>query len=311
MTNRPISMLPSLLTLCNFSTGFISIILGIQSIFWRGQGQIEKSNSLFTSACLVIFLGMVFDMLDGRVARMTNSQSKLGGELDSLADVCTFGIAPAVILGSLWIRVMPSNAEWWSFAMVVGVIYACCAALRLAIYNLHISDEATGHFSGLPSPGAAGAVVGAALFFSQDYIKELWYSTYDSASENFLNAVTAGRDGRVVGVYAFSLYVMVIGLMMVSNFRFAHAANIWLGKTKKVYTLIFFIIVIALLSLERTRPIVLFLGFNAYILICLFVNIRNRLRHREEDIDRDMEEALNPEGEEVKEEIENGAQVKE
>ena len=99
----------------------------------------------------------------------------------------------------------------------------------------------------------------------------------------------AGRDSRVIAVYAFSLYVAVIGLMMVSNFRFAHAANIWLGKTKKVYTLVFFVIVFALLSLERTRPVVLFLGFNAYILVCLFVNIRNRLRHREEDIDHDME----------------------
>lgn len=303
-------MLPSLLTLCNFSSGFISIILGIQSIYWRGQGQIDKSNSLFTSACLVIFLGMVFDMLDGRVARMTNSQSKLGGELDSLADVCSFGIAPAVILGSLWIRVMPINAEWWSFAMVAGVIYACCAAIRLAVYNLHISDEATGHFSGLPSPGAAGAVVGAALFFSQDYIKQFWCSTYGSASENFLNGVMAGRDSRVIAVYAFSLYVAVIGLMMVSNFRFAHAANIWLGKTKKVYTLVFFVIVFALLSLERTRPVVLFLGFNAYILVCLFVNIRNRLRHREEDIDHDMEEALNPEGE-SKEDVEGAGETKE
>ena len=303
-------MLPSLLTLCNFSTGFISIILGIQSIFWRGQGEIAKSDSLFTSACLMIFLGMVFDMLDGRVARMTNSQSKLGGELDSLADVCTFGIAPAVILGSLWLRVMPSNAEWWSFAMVAGVIYACCAALRLAIYNLHISDEATGHFSGLPSPGAAGAVIGATLFFSQDYIRKIWYSLYNSTIDTTLGFITTGRDGRVVGIYIFSLYFMIIGLMMVSNFRFAHVANIWLGKTKKVYTLIFFLIIIALLSLEKTRPVVLFLGFNAYIMVCLFVNIRNRLRHREADIDHDMEEVLNPEGE-SKEEAESLAGTKE
>ena len=231
---------------------------------------------------------------------MTNSQSKLGGELDSLADVCTFGIAPAVILGSLWIRVMPDTAQWWSFAMVAGVIYACCAALRLAIYNLHISEEATGHFNGLPSPGAAGAVVGAALFLSQDYMKELWNSLYSLVAAN-VNGVspTVAADYKTAGLYVFSVYVIILGLMMVSSFRFAHAANIWLGKTKKIYTLLFFVIVFALLSLERTRNIVLFLGFNAYIVVCMFVNVRNRLKHREAEIDRDMEDALNPEGESV------------
>lgn len=305
LTNKNnISILPSLLTLCNFACGLLSIMFCLQSIYWRGLNDVAKSGGLFEKACLMIFFGMIFDMLDGRVARMTNSQCEFGGQLDSFADACTFGIAPATILAALWVRVMPENAEWWSLALAAGLIYACCAVLRLAIYNLHISEEAKHHFSGLPSPGAAGAIIGAVLFFTQPALINAWNWLYSSTVQSTLTKISttaAGKDYRVIAIYLFSVYVIIIGLLMVSHFRFAHAANIWLGKTKKLYSLLVIFLVITLLSVEATRSFALFLGFNAYVAICLFVNIRNRMKHREADIDRDIEEVLNIENREVDE----------
>ena len=145
---RKISILPSILTLCNFSCGIISIILCIESLFFKYNNEFELSNSYFIYACLIIFGGMVFDLFDGRVARMTHSESQFGAELDSLADVCTFGIAPAIILSTVWINTMKVGDKLWSIALLAGIIYAVCAVLRLAIYNLSASHEAKNYFSG-------------------------------------------------------------------------------------------------------------------------------------------------------------------
>src|SRR5690606_12393377 len=111
-----------------------------------------------------IFLGMLLDGLDGRVARMTRSTSELGEQLDSMADMVTFGVAPAFLAVQLVGVVSPlSLAEdmFDRFAMVVAFIYVACAALRLARFNIETkSDNVVDHlsFSGLPSPGAAGTV---------------------------------------------------------------------------------------------------------------------------------------------------------
>lgn len=291
---RTISVLPSLLTLCNFSSGFISMILCVQSMYWLQKGQllnnpalVAQSQDYFKYACLIIFLGMIFDMMDGRVARMTNSQCQFGGELDSLADVCSFGLAPAVILGTLWTRVMPENGQWWSLAVMAGVIYAACAALRLAMYNLTMTDKPKDYFSGLPSPAAAGAVVAAVLFFHQPWVIGLWHEVYEA----LLSSTSFGQKGeKVLAVYVFSLYVIAVGLLMVSRFRFAHLTNLWFGKGKKFTFLICAVIAVALLV--YCTAVMLFLAFNAFILICLFINIRNRLHNREHEIAKDLSEVL-------------------
>ncbi|GHV20993.1 hypothetical protein AGMMS49959_09370 [Planctomycetales bacterium] len=291
----PISILPSLLTVGNFVCGLICIIFCIQSIFWQGSSAAAaavKQAALFQNACLIILLGMIFDMLDGRVARLTHSQSQLGGELDSLADMCTFGIAPSVILATLWMRAMPDTAEWWSFSLIAAIIYSSCAMLRLAIYNLSISESAKGHFSGLPSPAAAGCIVGTSLFFTQDYVANLWNKFYDAVLSRWITDFGGCADQRIVAVYIFSVYIIIVGLLMVSHFRFAHVANLWLGKTKKIYLMIAVIAGILLLSMERTRNPMIFIGFNGYVSICLFVNIRNRWRHQESKIDQDITQIL-------------------
>lgn len=295
---RTISLLPSLLTLCNFACGFISAVLCIQSIYWQGKGNLVLSSDYLQYAGLIIFLGMIFDMMDGRVARMTNSQCQFGGELDSLADVCSFGLAPAIILATFWIRVMPENAQWWSFALVGGIIYAACAALRLAMYNLTISGDAKDYFSGLPSPAAAGAVVSAALLLSDSYSVDLWRTVFDNT---LAHTSLAEKGYKVTGIYIYSFYVMIVGLLMVSPFRFVHLANLWFGKGKKFTTLIFAVIIIAMMIL--CPNLMLFIGFNAFIVICLFINIRNRINNKEKDIQKDIEGVLSMDCESESEEV--------
>ncbi len=280
---RKISILPSILTLCNFSCGVISIILCMESLFFKFHNNIEQADTYFVYAAMIIFGGMVFDMLDGRVARMTHSESQFGAELDSLADVCTFGIAPALILASVWIGSMKAGDKLWSIALLAGIIYAVCAVLRLAIYNLSAGGGAKNYFSGLPSPAAAGSIVGTILF-CKTYCTGIWADIYNG----YFTTTYLNRYGEIkTGIYLISIYVIIIGLLMVSPFRFAHAANILLGKTRKYWMLLLAVLIIIVLL--EYPIIVLFIAFNGFTLYCIFINIKNKLKNKEENIEKEME----------------------
>ena len=280
---RKISILPSILTLCNFSCGIISIILCIESLFFKYNKEFELSNSYFIYACLIIFGGMVFDLFDGRVARMTHSESQFGAELDSLADVCTFGIAPAIILSTVWINTMKVGDKLWSIALLAGIIYAVCAVLRLAIYNLSASHEAKNYFSGLPSPAAAGSIVGTILF-CKTYCTGIWSEFYS----NYITTTYLNKYGETkTAIYLISIYVIIIGLLMVSPFRFVHAANILFGKTRKYWMLLLMVLIFILLF--EYPIIILFLIFNGFTIYSIFINIKNKVKNKEENIEKEME----------------------
>ncbi len=287
---KKISILPSILTLCNFSCGIISIILCMESLFYKYNNQIKLSESYFMYGCMIIFGGMIFDMLDGRVARMTHSESQFGAELDSLADVCTFGIAPAIVLSTTWVGTMTMDNKWWGIALLAGIIYAVCAVLRLAIYNLSASGEAKNYFSGLPSPAAAGAIV-STILFCKTYCMEFWskiYSTYFEAT--FLNKYGEERTA----IYIVSIYTIIIGLLMVSPFRFAHAANILFGKTKKYWMLL--VLVLIIIIMFEYPIIVLFIVFNGFTIYCIYLNVKNRIMNKEENIEKEMHEVFSFDG---------------
>lgn len=140
-----IYVLPNLLTTCNMFFGFFSIIYAI-----RGE---------YITAAYAIVVAAIFDLLDGRVARLTKTESSFGAEYDSLSDVISFGMAPAILL-YLW-ALQPFGRLGWlaSFALVA------CAALRLARFNVQSSEEKN-YFQGLPTPMAAGIVSSAVLCFN-------------------------------------------------------------------------------------------------------------------------------------------------
>ncbi len=274
---RRVSLLPSLLTLGNFVSGFCSIVLCAQSIykFCLAQNIIDaapllaQSDALFRYACLAIFAGMAFDVLDGRVARMTGSASRFGGELDSLADCCSFGIAPAMLAATLWIRVQPDTAQWWSYVVVCGIVFAACAVVRLARYNVEMETTKKNYFAGLPSPGAAGAIASLIVVAQQSYMADLYHTAYGAALKI---APFIPNNPKVHVMYLLATYMLIIGLLMVSRYRFMHVANKMLSGRKKVTSLVAAIFLIALLFQYPEE--VLFAAFNGYVLFSLIANIR-------------------------------------
>jgi CDP-diacylglycerol---serine O-phosphatidyltransferase len=125
-------------------------------LFFGLYGILQAMNLRFDHAAMSIFAAMIMDSLDGRVARMTGTQSAFGAELDSLADMVAFGAAPALIIYEWSLRELPSPR----LAFAVAFVYAACAALRLARFNVQIGSVDKRFFNGLPSPAAAAIVAG-------------------------------------------------------------------------------------------------------------------------------------------------------
>ena len=163
---RAASVLPTLLTLGNAICGFAAIHYAAKPIADTAFGW-----STLTVAGVLVFLGMFFDAIDGSVARLTRSTSDIGAQLDSLADVITFGVAPAFMTlrlishyygpaGDLTI-LGPADSAYAKILWAIAAFYMCCTALRLARFNAEVrsaKEEDHLYFKGLPSPGAGGTV---------------------------------------------------------------------------------------------------------------------------------------------------------
>ncbi len=145
--SRKIYLLPNLFTTGNMFCGFLSIIFAIQQ--------------QYDNAAWIIIVGAFFDSMDGRLARLTRSTSSFGVEYDSLADLVSFGMAPAY-LAYLWGLQSFGRLGW-----MVGFLYLTCAALRLARFNVMAGTAPKGFFTGLPSPVAAGVVCTSVLFYNE------------------------------------------------------------------------------------------------------------------------------------------------
>ena len=159
-----ITALPTLLTLSNAACGFGAVTIAAKLGPDTLAGEPTGPNLLLAS--LLVFLAMVFDMLDGAAARLTNSASEIGAQLDSLCDAISFGLAPAFIMLQFVRYEQPLAAEYpawfdWPPRMVwtIAALFLLCAILRLARFNVETEeDDAHDAFSGLPSPAAAGTV---------------------------------------------------------------------------------------------------------------------------------------------------------
>jgi CDP-diacylglycerol--serine O-phosphatidyltransferase len=142
---RGIYLLPNVLTTANLFCGFYGIVAAI--------------NSDYRTAAIAILVSCLFDILDGKVARLTGSISRFGVEYDSLADLVAFGVAPALLV-YLW-ALEPFGRLGWAAAFV----FVACGALRLARFNVQVDSVSKKHFVGLPIPGAAALVATTVLFF--------------------------------------------------------------------------------------------------------------------------------------------------
>jgi len=179
--SRGIYLLPSILTTFGMFAGFYSIIASI--------------NGDFTLAAISIMIAMMWDTLDGRVARLTNTQSSFGAQYDSLSDLVSFGVAPALLVYE-W-----SLSDMGRVGWLAAFIYLACAALRLARFNTQVGAADKRYFQGLPSPEAAGVIASM-----------IWLKFWNFEYFDF-------------GIVSLSYYIgvgitIVCGLLMVSNVRY-------------------------------------------------------------------------------------------
>ncbi len=216
---KGIFLLPSLLTTGNLFCGFFAILLTV--------------DGRYTEATLAIFVAMIMDMLDGRVARLMKATSQFGVEYDSLADVISFCVAPAFLLYSFALRDLGRPAWFAAFLFVI------CGALRLARFNVHTGSTDKRFFIGLPTPPAA-AVACSIVILLQGEDPPRWI-----------------RVAVAVATY-------VVALLMVSTFRYWSFKEVDWSKRPPVHTLL--IVVLAGMIVATKHEVFLFLVFGGYAL---------------------------------------------
>jgi len=238
---RGIYLLPNLITTAALFAGFYGIVAAT-------QGKFEQAS-------VAIFIAMILDALDGRVARMTNTQSEFGAEYDSLADMGSFGLAPALVmyewsLSSLINVSFPMGKLGW----LAAFLFVACAALRLARFNTKASNTDKRYFQGLPSPAAAGVVVGF-----------VW-ACFDN-----------GIEGEAVAMIALPIIVFA-GLMMVSNVSYYSFKDI--DFHNKVPFVAMLVVVMIFVFSAIDPPISLFGCFMAYALSGPVISVLRRFKKR-------------------------------
>lgn len=252
----PVSVLPTMLTLGNVLCGFAAVFFASRGV---GEAQLPFAWTPLTFAAGLIFLGMVFDALDGRVARLTNSTSELGEQLDSMADMVTFGVAPAFIAVQLvgaGVPYISGDADhlFGRATLVIGCVYVACAALRLARYTVEARVKQNSAdlniFKGLPSPGAAGTV--AALALLHQHV--------------FFGGSKLQADPWVVDAAAYGMVgvLLLTALAMVSKLPYTHVMNRYIRDRAKVGTVAAYAIVGLLLMIAPQWSLAG--GFTAYAL---------------------------------------------
>ncbi len=253
---KKIAILPTLLTLGNGICGFVAITYISKIGPWETA---DNNSTFFAWTGWFLLLAMLFDMLDGYVARLSKSASDFGGELDSLCDVVSFGVAPAFLLLKLGPGWEPSP---FLHQLVAGIaaLYFSCAALRLARFNVENDPDPSSHkrFKGLPSPGAAGCLAGLAIFRGE-FLSTLKIRMPDVDVEAFRFSVERGVE------IAAPLGTLIVALLMVSNVPYPHMTGKVFRGRKYIGHLIQVLLVGFLLVMFRSVAPLLVFWIYAFI----------------------------------------------
>ena len=222
---RGIFLLPNLFTTAALFAGFYSIVAAV-------DGNFQKAGA-------AIFVAMILDGIDGRVARLTNTTTPFGKEYDSLSDMVSFGLAPAVVVYQWGVaRLTDWNVAWGRVGWLVAFLFAVAAALRLARFNSQAAGTGKRFFVGLPSPSAAG-LVAAFVWLSSDL-------------------GVAGLGGLAM---AFAV-TAAAGALMVSRFRYYSFKEVHLGRRIRFTHLVGIVLIFILISIDP--PTVFLMMFGAY-----------------------------------------------
>ncbi len=236
---KGIYLLPNLFTTGCLFSGFYAVVAAI-----------DKN---FDHAGLAVFVAMICDTLDGRIARLTHTESAFGKEYDSLADMVAFGLAPAIVAYQ-WgvVRIAEYGHHWGRFGWLACFFYAVAAALRLARFNARSAGADKRYFEGLPSPSAA-AIVAAFVWFCSDW-----------------------REPRLTGLIAAFAVTATAGALMVSSFGYPSFKQFNLDRRIRfVYILL---VPITIMFIAADPPRMLLAMFGTYALSAPVLWIGRRLR---------------------------------
>ena len=268
------SVLPTLCTLGNLVAGFTALHFAARPVEYVGPW----GWSGLTIAGLLIFVGMLLDAVDGWIARLMRSISELGGQLDSLSDAVTFGVAPAFMMVVLVGRYLADETgtsiigpeaddSLGKVVWAVAVVYVCCAALRLARFNVEAGPggyERSHAFRGLPSPGAAGAV--ASLILLHQHLL---------AGRFAVDVPPAFVRGAALGL---PFVTLLCAFAMVSSIPYAHVTNRYLFGSRSFGYVVRIVVVLAL-AVWFTQETLTVL-FTIYVLTGPFELLRQKLLSR-------------------------------
>jgi CDP-diacylglycerol--serine O-phosphatidyltransferase len=221
--------LPNTFTALNMACGFGSVLFSFKGEFYY--------------ASMILLLGAIFDLVDGRVARLMNAQSTFGEYFDSLSDVVSFGAAPAFLMYNSFFK------DFGRIGQVVAFVYLLCGALRLARFNANIDRVSSNFFQGLPIPMAALALVGLVLFSLE---------------------IPAINDYALFTL----VYSSIFALLMISNIPFySFKDSKWAKAHKKTFLVTIFLVLALLVANER---IMIFATINIYVIGCLIYFLIHR-----------------------------------
>jgi CDP-diacylglycerol---serine O-phosphatidyltransferase len=236
---KGIYLLPNLLTTGCLFSGFYAVVAAI--------------DQHFDKAGMAVFAAMIFDTLDGRIARLTRTESAFGKEYDSLADMVAFGLAPAIVAYQ-WgvVRIMEYGRSWGRFGWLACFFYAVAAALRLARFNARAATADKRYFEGLPSPSAA-AIVAAFVWFCSDW-----------------------REPALAGLILAFAVTASAGALMVSRFGYPSFKQIDLDRRIRFVYLLLVPLVFVLIAIDP--PSILLAVFGTYAVSAPLLWVGRRLR---------------------------------
>jgi CDP-diacylglycerol--serine O-phosphatidyltransferase len=236
---KGIYLLPNLLTTGCLFSGFYAVVAAI--------------DKHFDHAGMAVFAAMIFDTLDGRIARLTHTESAFGKEYDSLADMVAFGLAPAIVAYQ-WgvVRIMEYGSHWGRFGWLACFFYAAAAALRLARFNARSASADKRYFEGLPSPSAA-AIVAAFVWFCSDW-----------------------REPRLTGLIAAFVVTASAGALMVSSFGYPSFKQFDLDRRIRFVYMLLVPLTIILIAVDP--PTMLLSMFGTYALSAPVLWVGRRVR---------------------------------
>lgn len=234
---RGVAVLPSLFTLANAVCGFAAI-------YYAAMPGGDFHQKLFVSplalAGYFVFVAILADAIDGRLARLAGSESDFGGQLDSLADVVSFGAAPAFLLirlaastKQITTDIAPIGAPWLGKGVwLIAAIYLCCTALRLARFNVENATDSSAHmsFKGLPAPAAAGAIA-SLIVLHQEFLRTAtglgdWLASPEWMGSLLVRALPAMALIMALGMVSRIPYVHIVNQYMLGQRSFKHLVRI-------------------------------------------------------------------------------------